>query len=78
MAPAGRAHPSLAIQAGYPTARVLALLRLPLVASDNQRLRHPTEHGRCILGMCPQGRFFSVIRTLPTYHEKRPIKLPSL
>jgi hypothetical protein len=61
-----------------PTARVLALLRLPLVASDNQRLRHPTEHGRCILGMCPQGRFFSVIRTLPTYHEKRPIKLPIL
>jgi hypothetical protein len=28
--------------------------------------------------MCPQGLFFSVIRTLPTYHEERPIKLPSL
>jgi hypothetical protein len=55
----------------------LALLRLPLVASDNQRIRHPTEHGPCILDMC-QGRFFSVIRTLPTYHEERPIKLPSL
>jgi hypothetical protein len=68
---------ALAIQAGYPTARVLALLRLPLVASDNQRIRHPTEHGPCILDMC-QGRFFSVIRTLPTYHEERPIKLPSL
>jgi hypothetical protein len=68
----------LAMQAGYPTARVLALLRLPLVASDNQRIRHPTEHGPCILDMCPQGRSFSVIRTLPTYHDERLIKLPSL
>jgi hypothetical protein len=41
-------------------------------------IRHPTEHGRCILGMCPQGRSFSVIRTLPTDHEERPIKLPGL
>jgi hypothetical protein len=57
---------------------VLALLRLPLVASDNQRIRHPTEHGPCILDMCPQGRSFSVIRTLPTYHKERPIKVPSL